>query len=78
MVCKHILPRTFLNESDLICLHTVKWFQVLICNTYNPISYYSFVCTQLNGFKYWYLTLIILFHITHLFAHSEMLTSTAF
>ena len=28
------------------------------------------VCAQLNGFKYLYLILIILFTINHLFAHS--------
>ena len=27
-------------------------------------------CAQLNGFKYSYLTLIILFSINHLFAHN--------
>ena len=37
----------------IICLHTLKWFQVLLSNTN------SFICTQLNGFKYCYLTLII-------------------
>ena len=46
MICKHSFEVTlFLNELGLICLHTVKWFQVL-------------------------LTLIILFNINHLFAHS--------
>ena len=28
---------TFLNELELICLHIVKWFQVLLCNI-NTIS----------------------------------------
>ena len=40
---------------------------------YSPdlaIKYQSFVCLQFNGFKYSYLTLIILFNINHLFAHS--------
>ena len=35
------------------------------------------VCTQLIGFKYCYLTLIILFNINHLFAHSEVVSSVA-
>ena len=35
----------------------------------------SFVSTQLNGFKYSYLTLIIWFNINHLFAHSEVVSS---
>ena len=30
-------------------------------NTNNSISYELFICTQLNGFKYWHLTLIILY-----------------
>ena len=38
------------------------------------IQYYSFLCTQLNGFKYSYLTQIILFNINHLFAQSEMVS----
>ena len=45
---------TFLIKQGLICLHTVKWFEVLISNTN------SFICSQLNGFKYCYLTLIVL------------------
>ena len=31
------LSVTFLNESELICLHIVKWFQVLLSNTNNSI-----------------------------------------
>ena len=31
------------------CLHTVKWFQVLLCNTNNSINYQLFICTHLNG-----------------------------
>ena len=38
------LQGTFLNDPELICLHTVKEFQVLL----------FIVCTQLNGFKYCY------------------------
>ena len=26
-----------LNKTDLICLHTVKWFQVLVCYTINSV-----------------------------------------
>ena len=29
IICKHILLIAFLNESELILLHTVKWFHVL-------------------------------------------------
>ena len=51
---------TFLKEPELICLHTVKWLQVLL----------FVVCSQLNGFKYCYLILIVLVNISHLFTHS--------
>ena len=37
----------------------VIWFQLLLSNTYNSIQYYSFVCTQLNGFKYFNVSLTI-------------------
>ena len=63
-----LLVTLFLNESELICLHTVKWSQVLLPNTY------SFVWTQLNGFKYCYLTLVILFikySNCHVMAHGD-------
>ena len=46
MICKQvdwfdlvpILFITLLNETELICLHTVKWFQVLLCNSNNLTS----------------------------------------
>ena len=37
----------------------------------------AFVSTQLNGFSYCYLTLIISFMINHLFADSKVITSIA-
>ena len=45
MICKQIVLKitSFLNELELICLHTVEWFQVFLANTNN------FICTQLNG-----------------------------
>ena len=60
---------SILNKLELICLHTVKWFQVLLSNSYNFISYESFVCIQLNGFKYCYLTRIILSYINCFSVH---------
>ena len=45
-----LLVILFLNELELICLRTIKWFQV---------------------------TLIILFNINHLFAHSEVVSGIA-
>ena len=52
---------SFLNELEPICLHTSI----------------AIISTQLNGFKYCYLTLIILFNINHLFAQSKVVTSIA-
>ena len=49
----------FLNELELICLHTSI----------------AIVCTQLNGFKYCYITPIILFTINHLFAYHDTVSS---
>ena len=45
---------SFLNELELICLH----------------ASITIVSTQLNGFNYCSLTLIILFNFKHLLAHS--------
>ena len=36
------------------------------------------ICTPVNNFKYSYLTVIILFNVNHLFAHSELVSSIAF
>ena len=52
---------SFLNKLELICLHTNI----------------AIVSTQLNGFNYCYLTLIILFNINHLFAHIKVVSSIA-
>ena len=54
-----LLVISFVNELELICLHTSI----------------AIVFTQLNGFNYCYLPLIILFSINHLFAHSKVLPS---
>ena len=59
------LSVAFLNELELICLHILKWFQVFLQNTINSSQYYSFVCKQLNGFKYCNEVLIIQFSISH-------------
>ena len=52
---------SFLNDSELICLH----MSIAITST------------RLNSFNYCYQTLIILFNINHLIAHSEVVTSIA-
>ena len=62
-------------------LHLIKtkprwyWLIGLVLRFINPcrqfninLSQNSFVCTQLNGFKYCYVTLTIWFNISHLFA----------
>ena len=36
---KHILLITFLNEPELIFLHTVKWFHLSLSSTNNSIYY---------------------------------------
>ena len=52
-----------------ICLHTVKWFQVLLSNTN------SFICRLLNSFKYCYIIRIILFNI-NVFKSSKWLDNS--
>ena len=49
-------------------MHTVKWFQVLLCITNNLIKYKSFVYEQLNDQTVLFLS--IKFSIIHLFAFS--------
>ena len=66
MICKDILLIGFLNEHKLILLHTVKWFQVLLCITNNSFKHQSFVYTQLNDQTVLFLT--IQFSISYLFA----------
>ena len=46
------------------CLHTVKWLQVLVFNINYCIQHYSFICSQLNCFKYCYVMPIIQFRHT--------------
>ena len=49
--------------------HTSKEFQVLLFNTNNCIQHYSFVCTQLNDSKYYYVSLTIQLNMRHLFSY---------
>ena len=48
MIFKQISLITFLNESKPFLLHTVKWFQVLLCITNISIKLQSLVCIQLS------------------------------
>ena len=68
ITCKHILLITFVNEPKLILLHTVKWFQVLLCMSNNSIKHQSFVYRQLNVQTVLFIS--IQFCINHLFALS--------
>ena len=61
---KWIRTKFFLHTSIAI-VSTVKWVQLLLSNTF--IEYLLFVCRQWSGYKYCYLTQIILFYITHLY-----------
>ena len=75
----------------IICLHTIKWIYRydLQVKSLSAISFLNelnlfcwdprigFLSTQLNGFNYFYLTLIIWFNIKHLFAHIKVITSIA-
>ena len=56
-----LLVISFLNELELICLH----------------SNIAIVSTQLNGFNYCYLALIIQFNVNHLFTDKKVITSIA-
>ena len=38
-LASHMLVTLSLNEPELICLHTVKWFQVLLSNTKKSTEY---------------------------------------
>ena len=61
-----LLVTLFLNELELICLHTVKWFQMLPSNSN---------CSYLQTIKCFLVLfiLVILFHINHLFVHCKMI-----
>ena len=68
MFCKYILLITFLKESRLILLNTVKGFQVLPWITNNSIKHQSFVYSHLDDQIVQFLT--IQFPIVNFFAHS--------
>ena len=46
---------------------TFKEFQILLFCTNNACQHYLFVCTQLNGSNYYYVSLTIHLDISHLF-----------
>ena len=47
------------TKPELIRLHTVKLFQVLLFNTHNSIQHYLFISVQLNGYRYCYVILTL-------------------
>ena len=53
-------------------LHIFKWFQEFLSNTNNYTKYQLFVYTELNGFKFYNPTPIVVF------AHSEIVLSISF
>ena len=57
MICEHILLQAFFNKPKLILLHTVKWFQVLLCITQNLTKHQPFVYKQLNVKTFLFLTI---------------------
>ena len=60
MVACIAIKHSYFYFLMIICLHAVKWFQVLLFNIDITIQHYSFICAQSNGFKYCYVILIIL------------------
>ena len=54
----------------MICLQTVEWLHELLFNINYSIQHYSLVYTQLNSFKYCYVSQTIQFNISHLFTHN--------
>ena len=68
----------FLNELELIYLYTVKWFQALLFNTNDSSQHYLFVCSQVNGFKYYNLILTIQYNVNQLLALKLIILSTLF
>ena len=57
----------------MISLYIIKLLQVSICNTNNSIQF-----IQIKSFKYFYLTLIILFNRTHSFANKNLTDSSKY
>ena len=64
-ICRHILLITFFNEPELIFLHIIKCFQVLLCLTNDSIKHQCFVYTHLNDQTVLFLP--VQFSISHLF-----------
>ena len=58
------------SSIAIYCLYTVKGFLELQPNTDDYIQNYCYVCTELNGFKHFYLILIFQSNIIPLFAQS--------
>ena len=68
MIYKHISLIKFLNELELVFSTQLNIFkQVLLFNTNYSIQCYSFICIQLTGSKYCYVSLTIQVEISHLF-----------
>ena len=82
MVSSISTKQKYFNLKLIICLHTVNWFQVLLCNNNNVILVIICLCTlcyvipiikvrhTVKEFQDCFLILIIQVNITHLLAHS--------
>ena len=67
---------TFWNKPELILLYTIKWFQVFLSNTNISIYNLSFVCRELNGYKYCSVSLTI--QLNSNFLHTIMIKQPYF
>ena len=82
-----IVCRTFIVflssfiSFNIISLMRLEIYAGILVHKFELIFFFNssiaIVSTQLNGFNYCYLTLIILFDINHLIADSEVVTSIA-
>ena len=97
LICTQWSCHGYYYSTLFIDLHKVKWLRVLPFNTIHwfahsevitsiTIQIYSLICTQWNGYKYYYSTLfidlhllkwlqVLLFNTIHWFAHSEVVRS---
>ena len=65
--------RLFNTKSFLYIYIKYTWFVNTFCWKHYKMNLSSYFCTQLNGSKYWYISLTIQLNISHLFTHSWMI-----
>ena len=64
-------------QTDIPDMSEISLLVISFLNKLELICLYTSIPTQLNGFNYCYLKLIILFNIDNLLADSEVVTSIA-